>query len=77
MPTTIINQMADAMVSGPAAANAAQSGADTMIEEGKKHPLEHKWTLWFDNPSGRQKKEAWGQTLRQVYTFGTVEDFWW
>ena len=42
-----------------------------------QHPLEHTWTLWFDNPSGRQKQATWGQTLRQVYTFGTVEDFWW
>lgn len=43
----------------------------------KKHDLEHKWTLWFDNPKGSQKPSTWGQTLRAVYTFGTVEDFWW
>lgn len=44
-----------------------------------KHPLETKWTLWFDNPEGKQKQNhtQWGQTLRAVYTFGTVEDFWW
>ena len=42
-----------------------------------KHPLEHKWTLWFDNPNGRQKQESWGSSLRSVYTFDTVEDFWW
>ncbi|BDA46266.1 Eukaryotic translation initiation factor 4E-1 [Coccomyxa sp. Obi] len=42
----------------------------------KKHDLEHKWTLWFDNPKGSQKPSTWGQTLRAVYTFGTVEDFW-
>jgi len=41
-----------------------------------KHPLEHTWTLWFDNPNGRQKQTTWGQTLRSVYTFNTVEDFW-
>jgi hypothetical protein len=22
----------------------------------KKHPLETKWTLWFDNPNGKQKQ---------------------
>lgn len=22
----------------------------------KKHPLEHAWTLWFDNPKGSQKQ---------------------
>ena len=44
----------------------------------KKHPLEYKWTLWFDNPKGGgQKQSTWGQTLRAVYTFDTVEDFWW
>jgi len=41
-----------------------------------KHPLEHNWTLWFDNPNGKQKQATWGQTLRSVYTFSTVEDFW-
>lgn len=45
------------------------------------HPLEHKWTLWFDNQrvgggKGPMSAAAWGQTLRSVYTFGTVEDFW-
>jgi hypothetical protein len=43
----------------------------------QKHPLETKWTLWFDNPNGKQKQSQWGQTLRAVYTFDTVEDFWW
>lgn len=38
---------------------------------------ETKWTLWFDNPNGKQKQTTWGQTLRAVYTFDTVEDFWW
>lgn len=41
----------------------------------KKHPLEHPWTLWFDNPSARQKGN-WGSSLRKVYTFSTVEEFW-
>lgn len=43
----------------------------------QKHALETKWTLWFDNPNGKQKQATWGQTLRAVYTFDTVEDFWW
>jgi translation initiation factor 4E len=41
-----------------------------------KHPLEHTWTLWFDNPNGSRKQTTWGQTLRSVYTFNTIEDFW-
>lgn len=43
----------------------------------RKHPLEHKWTLWFDNPSTRQTLNKYGQGLRPVYSFDTVEDFWW
>ena len=46
----------------------------------KKHPLEHSWTLWFDNPNtsgGGRGQSSWGSTLRAVYTFETVEDFWW
>jgi translation initiation factor 4E len=42
----------------------------------KKHPLEHRWTLWFDNPLTKQTTNKYGQTLRAVYTFDTVEDFW-
>lgn len=43
---------------------------------GKKHPLEHRWTLWFDNPTGKQTINKFGQGLRSVYSFDTVEDFW-
>ncbi|OAE30628.1 hypothetical protein AXG93_3016s1100 [Marchantia polymorpha subsp. ruderalis] len=41
-----------------------------------KHPLEHGWTFWFDNPNGKSKQATWGSSLRPVYTFKTVEDFW-
>ncbi|XP_075482749.1 eukaryotic translation initiation factor 4E-2-like [Primulina tabacum] len=40
------------------------------------HPLEHAWTFWFDNPSAKQKQAAWGSSMRPIYTFSTVEDFW-
>lgn len=41
------------------------------------HELENKWTLWFDNPRNQQRGQAsWGDTLKPVYTFETVEDFW-
>lgn len=42
----------------------------------KKHPLEYKWTLWFDNPQKKQTVDKFGQGLRSVYSFDTVEDFW-
>lgn len=47
------------------------------IDFNKKHYLENSWTMWFDNPSGRQKQATWGASLRAVHTFNTVEDFWW
>ncbi|XP_059274727.1 eukaryotic translation initiation factor 4E-1 [Lycium ferocissimum] len=42
----------------------------------KKHPLEHSWTFWFDNPMAKSRQVAWGISLRKIYTFSTVEDFW-
>lgn len=41
-----------------------------------RHPLEHSWTFWFDNPSAKSKQAAWGSSIRPIYTFSTVEDFW-
>ncbi|KAI3744075.1 hypothetical protein L1987_57148 [Smallanthus sonchifolius] len=41
-----------------------------------QHPLEHSWTFWFDNPSAKSKQAAWGSSMRPVYTFSTVEEFW-
>ncbi|KAK4271770.1 hypothetical protein QN277_020412 [Acacia crassicarpa] len=40
------------------------------------HPLEHSWTFWFDNPSAKSRQAAWGSSIRPVYTFATVEQFW-
>ena len=43
-------------------------------ELAKKHPLEHRWTLWFYE---NNRKNEWLENLHNVYTFDTVEDFWW
>nr|QIZ03081.1 eukaryotic translation initiation factor 4E [Glycine max]QIZ03082.1 eukaryotic translation initiation factor 4E [Glycine max] len=40
------------------------------------HPLENSWTFWFDNPSSKSKQAAWGSSIRPIYTFATVEEFW-
>ena len=56
---------------------AGQTEQNSAPSAPQKHPLENKWTLWFDNPKGSTRQTAWGQTLRAVYTFDTVEDFWW
>ncbi|KAJ9563457.1 hypothetical protein OSB04_008617 [Centaurea solstitialis] len=40
------------------------------------HPLEHSWTFWFDTPAAKSKQVAWGSSMRPIYTFSTVEEFW-
>ncbi|KAL9263827.1 Eukaryotic translation initiation factor isoform 4E-like protein [Drosera capensis] len=40
------------------------------------HRLERKWAFWFDNISKQKQGAAWGNSLRKVYTFDTIEDFW-
>jgi len=34
-------------------------------QEVLNHPLEHKWTLWYDaGSSGKQGTDTWGTTLK-------------
>eukprot|EP00771_Trimastix_marina_P002571 gnl/Trimastix_PCT/371.p1 GENE.gnl/Trimastix_PCT/371~~gnl/Trimastix_PCT/371.p1 ORF type:complete len:228 (+),score=35.63 gnl/Trimastix_PCT/371:97-780(+) len=41
------------------------------------HPLQHPWTLFYDNSMVKLKPgENWGDHLQRVFTFDTVEDFW-
>lgn len=50
--------------------------AKAMAPPPSRHPLEHSWTFWFDNPAAKSKQVAWGSSIRPIYTFSTVEDFW-
>lgn len=43
----------------------------------EQHPLQNRWVLWYDNPKKRNSNESWEENLKNVYTFNTVEDFWW
>ncbi|RWW10648.1 hypothetical protein GW17_00025797 [Ensete ventricosum] len=54
---------------------AASSGGEDVVAA--PHRLERKWTFWFDNQSKPKQGAAWGTALRKVYTFDTVEEFWW
>ncbi|KAI1004163.1 hypothetical protein K3495_g4039 [Podosphaera aphanis] len=40
-----------------------------------KHPLMHEWTLWFTKPP-TGKGDSWNDLLKEVITFGSVEEFW-
>ncbi|KAI8474377.1 MAG: eukaryotic initiation factor [Monoraphidium minutum] len=56
-------------MSGAAAAADASGGAADDPWASRKHPLESRWTLWFE-----QKQQKAG--LRPLHTFDSVEDFW-
>jgi translation initiation factor 4E len=55
----------------------AQQGGEDEVDLSRRHQLETRWTLWFDNPAQKQSMTKFGQGLRPVYSFDTVEDFWW
>jgi len=42
-------------------------------EEVIKHPLKHKWAMWYFK---NDKSKDWKENQRYVYSFHTVEDFW-
>lgn len=61
-----------------AAASAVAAVAEVTEAKGKElHRLERKWSFWFDNQSKPKQGAAWGSSLRKIYTFDTVEEFWW
>lgn len=38
-----------------------------------KHPLQFTWTLWYQEPD---RSKSWEESLNEVTSFSTVEDFW-
>ncbi|KAH3714567.1 eukaryotic translation initiation factor 4E [Pelomyxa schiedti] len=42
-----------------------------------KHPLEHRWVMWYDNSQRKEiNQQNWGEGLKSLLDFGYVEDFW-
>jgi len=41
-----------------------------------KHPLQNRWSLWYDNPGKKTNQASWADHLKKIVTFDTVEDFW-
>jgi translation initiation factor 4E len=41
-----------------------------------KHPLQNRWSLWYDYPGKKTGRDTWADNLKKVVTFDTVEDFW-
>eukprot|EP01125_Pyxidicula_operculata_P008410 TRINITY_DN2821_c0_g1_i1.p1 TRINITY_DN2821_c0_g1~~TRINITY_DN2821_c0_g1_i1.p1 ORF type:complete len:203 (+),score=27.59 TRINITY_DN2821_c0_g1_i1:36-644(+) len=60
-----------------------QAGNTPDIEEENKsdfsikHPLQHGWCWWYDIQKKKNKSQSsWGDNIKKIYTFSTVEDFW-
>ncbi|KAK4797538.1 hypothetical protein SAY86_029864 [Trapa natans] len=52
-------------------------GSAVVVAETKQpHRLERKWSFWCDIQSKPKPGAAWGSSLRKIYTFDTVEEFW-
>jgi len=49
---------------------------DDSVHFNVKHPLQNKWTLWFDNPGKKSNQSNWSANLKSVITLDNVEDFW-
>lgn len=52
----------------------------TIFDDSKKfnckHPLTNKWVLWGDNKELNTKSDNWLDTITEIITFNTIEDFW-
>ncbi|XP_049296606.1 eukaryotic translation initiation factor 4E isoform X3 [Anopheles funestus] len=64
--------------------NAEQSQSQELAEQSNapetidpecliKHPLQHTWTLWYLE---MDRSKTWTESLKEVASFSTVEDFW-
>lgn len=58
------------------AAKAVSTEAVTTPGDGARHPLQHRWVLWFDNPKLKSAAATWEENLDHVMAFDTVENFW-
>jgi translation initiation factor 4E len=71
----------DATNSSSTASSNTNSALVTVFEDpinfNAKHPLNGRWTLWFDNPNNkRPQSNNWDASLKNLITIETVEDFW-
>lgn len=51
-----------------------QPQEDQLIDTTRKHYLQNEWTLWYD--AKKKNQDTFGESLRNVYTVSSVEDFW-
>mmetsp|Transcript_24623 Transcript_24623/g.42399 ORF Transcript_24623/g.42399 Transcript_24623/m.42399 type:complete len:261 (-) Transcript_24623:925-1707(-) len=46
------------------------------LDFSRKHLLQHRWTLYFDNLGKKASHSSWESNLKKIASFDTVEDFW-
>jgi len=54
-------------------------GKQITFDPNIKHPLKNTWTLWYEYHLSSGKRPAtsqWGENMKSIYNFGSVEDFW-
>ncbi|KFK44789.1 hypothetical protein AALP_AA1G303300 [Arabis alpina] len=52
----------------------ASKKSTTVVQH--SHSLQNSWAFWFDNPHSKSIQATWGSSLRSLYTFATIEEFW-
>ncbi|KAA8496562.1 Eukaryotic translation initiation factor 4E-1 [Porphyridium purpureum] len=55
------------------APNLPESGLTSLASQS---PLQFKWTFWYDGPAKVKNTQTWGQNVRVVTTFDTLEKMW-
>ena len=79
-PTPLAPQTKLAPQSRFSASRADASSSDKKAKpdaaSGENHALERKWTLYYDSPQTTVKGGKWGDHIKPVLHFETVEDFW-
>ncbi|XP_010460734.1 PREDICTED: eukaryotic translation initiation factor 4E-3-like [Camelina sativa] len=51
----------------------ASKKSTTVIQ--KSYMFQNSWAFWFDTPS-KSNQVTWGSSLRSLYTFSSIEEFW-
>eukprot|EP00013_Stygamoeba_regulata_P023764 CAMPEP_0177647210 /NCGR_PEP_ID=MMETSP0447-20121125/10180_1 /TAXON_ID=0 /ORGANISM="Stygamoeba regulata, Strain BSH-02190019" /LENGTH=239 /DNA_ID=CAMNT_0019149783 /DNA_START=147 /DNA_END=866 /DNA_ORIENTATION=- len=72
------NEAGDAEKKDADASSSSSSllGAGPSVSLEVLHPLQHTWVLWYDSSRGKSNQQTWGDNLKKISTFSTVEDFW-
>ncbi|KAI9219994.1 translation initiation factor eIF 4e-like domain-containing protein [Blastocladiella britannica] len=55
-------------------ASPTPADADQHLDHQEHHPLHSRWTLSYNGPI--KNKKDWNANVKNVMTFGTVEEFW-